>query len=167
MSVVEKHSAAYWTAANPILGVEIYGAETDTFKTKYGDGVTAWNDLEYTGLLLVGRHIELDPELKNLTEEGIIAFAGGGQADATVLNAHYSFIDTVGTTGDSCKCPPAVKNSVKEMINAGANDANIYPAIGERFKNFNTLMAINDPIVLASGNGLKLVCYSPGIWRFI
>jgi hypothetical protein len=42
-------TAAQWTAANPTLTVGEAGAETDTFKFKIGDGITAWNSLAYAG----------------------------------------------------------------------------------------------------------------------
>lgn len=42
-------TAAQWTAANPILGPGEPGVETDTGKTKHGDGVTAWASLAYSG----------------------------------------------------------------------------------------------------------------------
>ena len=40
-------TAAEWTSVNPVLADQEYGYETDTLKHKYGDGVTAWNDLPY------------------------------------------------------------------------------------------------------------------------
>ena len=36
-----------WTTANPVLALGEIGIETDTNKAKYGDGFTAWNDLDY------------------------------------------------------------------------------------------------------------------------
>ena len=39
-----------WTSANPVLALGEIGIETDTDKAKYGDGFTAWNDLEYWDL---------------------------------------------------------------------------------------------------------------------
>jgi len=39
--------AAAWTAANPILSEREMGIEVDTNKFKFGDGVTAWNSLDY------------------------------------------------------------------------------------------------------------------------
>jgi hypothetical protein len=41
-------TAAAWTAANPVLAAREPAIETDTGKTKYGDGVTAWTSLAYT-----------------------------------------------------------------------------------------------------------------------
>lgn len=58
MSVVKQYTSAYWASLNPILSAETEGIETDTRRQKYGDGITAWNDLPYTGLLRVGRHLE-------------------------------------------------------------------------------------------------------------
>jgi len=40
-------TAENWTVINPILRAGEEGYETDTRKRKVGDGVTAWNDLEY------------------------------------------------------------------------------------------------------------------------
>lgn len=42
-----RDSAANWTATNPVLGLDVIGVEADTGKTKLGDGVTAWNALDY------------------------------------------------------------------------------------------------------------------------
>jgi hypothetical protein len=41
-------TAAAWTAANPTLAIGEVGIETDTNKTKIGNGATAWNSLAYT-----------------------------------------------------------------------------------------------------------------------
>ena len=51
MSIIKlrRDIAANWTAANPVLTLAEPGLETDTLKVKYGDGVTPWNDLSYSG----------------------------------------------------------------------------------------------------------------------
>lgn len=41
-------TAAAWTAANPVLAAREVGWETDSRRSKIGDGVTAWNSLAYT-----------------------------------------------------------------------------------------------------------------------
>lgn len=43
------HTAAEWRERNTVLLEGELGIESDTHKAKYGDGVTAWNELEYTG----------------------------------------------------------------------------------------------------------------------
>lgn len=44
-------TAAEWTAANPVLLDGEPGIESDTGALKYGDGATAWNDLDYSGAI--------------------------------------------------------------------------------------------------------------------
>jgi len=164
--MIDERTAAEFAAENPILKYEQTGRETDTNKTKVGDGVLAWNSLDYTGLVLIQNHIELNPELKNSTEEGITAFAGGGQANATVITSHYNVVETVATNGDSAKLTAAIKNSIREIFNTSAKDLALFPATGERFKQVNTLLAINASITIKKGNSLRLICYTNGIWRF-
>lgn len=46
--IIQRHdTAANWTAANPVLAAGEMGVETDTNKFKFGDGATAWSELEY------------------------------------------------------------------------------------------------------------------------
>lgn len=40
-------SAANWQNRNPVLGAGQLGIESDTDRVKWGDGETAWNDLDY------------------------------------------------------------------------------------------------------------------------
>jgi hypothetical protein len=43
----KRGTAADWASANPVLRLAEPGWETDTGKFKVGDGITAWNDLDY------------------------------------------------------------------------------------------------------------------------
>lgn len=151
---------AQWLAENAVLSYQKVGVESDTSRIKYGDGATAWNSLRYSGLLLVGNSVIKD----NSTKEGIIAFAGGGQASATILKEKYNIIGTVATTGDSVKCEKAIINLEKVISNISANDMDLFPATGESFQNGSTVMPANTAISIASGNSIKLVCYQNGIW---
>lgn len=56
---IRNETAAIWTALNPVLLVAEVGVENDTYftsgtirlyKTKIGDGVTAWTSLPYAQL---------------------------------------------------------------------------------------------------------------------
>ena len=47
---IRRGTAALWQLRNPILAQGEQGYETDTLKEKLGDGVTAWNDLQYKTL---------------------------------------------------------------------------------------------------------------------
>jgi len=44
---VRRGTASQWTSANPTLASGEWGFETDTLKTKIGNGSTAWNLLAY------------------------------------------------------------------------------------------------------------------------
>lgn len=50
MTIIQhrRGTAAEWTSANPILNSGELGFETDTGKSKVGDGTTNWNTLPYS-----------------------------------------------------------------------------------------------------------------------
>lgn len=45
---IRRGTASQWTTANPVLAAGEIGLETNTNRTKYGDGVTAWSSLPYS-----------------------------------------------------------------------------------------------------------------------
>ena len=45
---IRRGTAAQWTSANPTLADGELGYETDTARSKLGDGATAWTALGYT-----------------------------------------------------------------------------------------------------------------------
>lgn len=45
---LRRGTAAAWTSANPTLSAGEMGIETDTQRSKFGDGTTAWTSLPYT-----------------------------------------------------------------------------------------------------------------------
>src|SRR3546814_9454152 len=53
-SLIRRDPAATWASVNPILGTSEPALETDTKRVKYGDGVTAYNDLPYSSMVPVG-----------------------------------------------------------------------------------------------------------------
>jgi hypothetical protein len=52
---LRRDTAANWISSNPILSSGEPGLETDTRKIKYGDGATAWRDLDYANSKIQGR----------------------------------------------------------------------------------------------------------------
>ncbi len=46
---LRRDTATNWAEANPILAAGEPGLEIDTGSVKYGDGITAWNSLDYSG----------------------------------------------------------------------------------------------------------------------
>lgn len=47
--ILRNDTAANWTLNNPVLKLGEMGIETDTNMFKFGDGVKAWNELDYAG----------------------------------------------------------------------------------------------------------------------
>lgn len=45
---LRRGTASQWTTANPVLDAGEMGIETDTNRSKFGDGATAWTSLTYT-----------------------------------------------------------------------------------------------------------------------
>jgi hypothetical protein len=45
---LRRGTASQWSTANPVLSAGEIGLETNTNRTKYGDGTTAWNALPYS-----------------------------------------------------------------------------------------------------------------------
>lgn len=62
--VQRNDTKANWTSVNPILLKGEMGVEIDTAKVKFGDGVTAWNSLAYSGVMVVASvtngHLTID-----------------------------------------------------------------------------------------------------------
>jgi hypothetical protein len=46
---LRRDTAANWTSVNPVLALGEPGFETDTNKIKFGNGLSAWNSLSYSG----------------------------------------------------------------------------------------------------------------------
>jgi len=45
---LRRGTASQWTSANPVLAAGEVGLETDTNRTKYGNGTQNWADLSYS-----------------------------------------------------------------------------------------------------------------------
>lgn len=52
---IRRDTSAIWSTTNPILAQGEPGLEIDTSRIKYGDGITAWNDLSYSTTVDVTR----------------------------------------------------------------------------------------------------------------
>ncbi len=100
---------------------------------------------------------------------GIIAFATGGQINATILTNKVSRIDTCLTDLDSVKFIAAIEDKSQSIFNATSNSSNVYPAVGGRFRTEDGLLAINAPVVLGSANQLTVYCLKgePGVYTKI
>lgn len=126
------------------------------------------NDKYVTAEAIANSNIAFLSDIVSVTaEDEIAAFVGGGQPSATVLSKTYNLIDTVASTGDSCKLIPAVSGDVKFITNLSLNDMDLFPALGEKFIMNLTDLGTDAPTVVSAGQTLQCVCYQTGIWRFI
>lgn len=98
-----RDTAANWTSANPVLQLGEVGWETDTRKSKLGDGVTAWVDLDYTiadvvvtaadiGLGAVDNTSDADKPISDATQAALDLKA---DAAATTAAINAKVIDSI------------------------------------------------------------------------
>jgi hypothetical protein len=90
---------------------------------------------------------------------GIVAHAGGGQANAVQLTAMNYFIATVATAGDSVKLPPAKVGMEITNQSATATGPNDFPASGETIN----ALAANTAIAVAPQSILIFFCGIAGL----
>lgn len=91
---------------------------------------------------------------------GITAFAGGGQANATLITASHNRVGTVASAADSVRLPPALPGMSIFIANRGANSMNVFPATGGTI---NALSA-NAAFAMAAGATDMFVCCQAGAW---
>jgi hypothetical protein len=150
---VRRGTASQWTSANPTLASGEWGFETDTLKTKIGNGSTAWNSLAYaTGSVSIsnvtglGTGVETflaTPSSSNLasavsdeTGSGALVFNTSPSLTTPKITLSYSAKTTAYTfaSGD--------EGNVFSMNNASAQQFNIPTdatfnfAIGTQFNVF-------------------------------
>lgn len=93
----------------------------------------------------------------------VTAFAGGGQASATLLGNVINRIVTVATAGDSVRLPLAGAGLQITIANSSANSLNVFPAVGDTI---NALGA-NAALALASGKTATIYSAVPTFWHAI
>lgn len=116
----------------------------------------------------------------NLYTQDVVAFAGGGQVNATPMGlpnaqgiqAAAIRIKTVAAGNDSCQLPQAIHGLWKLVFNAAAaNSANIYANPGT-----NRVTGVTDTIngvangtayALAAGAAVLFFCPADGVWAAI
>ena len=87
---VRRATAAAWAAANPVLADGEIGLEKDTRLLRFGDGVTAWNDLpalsggDSGSVLTLAEDLATDPVNAAPTAFGPVTTAGGYVGDGEV-----------------------------------------------------------------------------------
>lgn len=101
------------------------------------------------------------------SKNSIVAKAGGGQAGATQLTAHYNELGTVATAADSVKLPAAIAGTEVFVNNAGAQSAQVFGQSGETIAPNNSAAqaASATGVAQAAGYGAWYVCTTNGQWK--
>lgn len=95
--------------------------------------------------------------------QGLTAHAGGGQANATHLNLGINVVTVVATANDSVVLPVDVLGQTVIVTNRGANNLNIFPALGDNID----VLAPNTAYSLTPGGGLILIGVTSTSWSSI
>jgi len=88
-------------------------------------------------------------------DDGLIAFAGGGQGSATPLTKKVNRIVIVASVGDSVLLPSAVAGMDIMIENSGVNSMDVFPRVGQIIAG----LGLNNP--LAVGAGIAVIIASP------
>lgn len=93
---------------------------------------------------------------------GLTAFAGGGQTNATALTARINRVTIVATAADSVKLPQAKAGMSVTVINAAAANAMaVFPFLGDVIN----ALAANASISVAANKTIDFYCAVDGTWN--
>ena len=93
----------------------------------------------------------------------ITAFAGGGQASATLLGSMINRVTVVATIADSVKMPATVPGLVINISNAAANSMNVFPNTGDAINGAGANVAF----AVAGGKSATLTSAVAGQWHAV
>ena len=127
--------AANFAASNTILALNEIGYTSDTRVFKTGDGVTGWNKLPVSDTSVIQGspfgNFSITGFFFESYAEGIVAFATGGQTNATNLTAEVNRVTVVGTAGDSVKLPTAVPGLTIVVMNKTVRPMQVFAQANE------------------------------------
>jgi len=92
--------------------------------------------------------------------DAIVAYASGGQANATLLGQGMNVVETVASAGDSVKLPPAVQGQRVSIMNNGVNYLNLFPASGDEIAHFPA----NTAVPISVQGTLHLIAINSNQW---
>lgn len=101
------------------------------------------------------------PTIFSLTT-GIVAYAGGGQASATLLTTEYNIVGTCATIADSVRLPEISTNLIGTRIvvaNDGAASCNVFPFTGQ-----NASAGTNTAVAVAAAARASFVASTASVW---
>lgn len=114
------------------------------------------------GATNVRKGLEVFEVLAEYTNGGLMAHAGGGQANAIQLGYGLNRVLTVASAGDSAKLPGAVPGTRCGVKNATAGTSmDVYPASGQSIN----LLSADTALAHAANTFKQFVCITAGIWE--
>jgi hypothetical protein len=150
---VENTYSAYGTAT----------CNSDNFTTSItigSSGILNLNSCRTSSTIIIGAGGVLNTtEDRSSCNDGYVAHAGGGQANAQLIVEKFVVISTVASLSDSCKLPHAKKGDWMIVRNSGVNNCDIYPPVGEYM-----LGVLNISTSLASGSTGIFYCKQESHW---
>jgi hypothetical protein len=171
---VRRGTASQWTSANPTLASGEWGFETDTLKTKIGDGSTAWNSLAYqTGSIAIsnvtglGTGVETflaTPSSSNLasavtdeTGTGVLVFGTNPSLTSPLINLGIN--TQTGTTftpalGDNGKL--VTLNNASAITVSIPTDASVAYPVGAQIS-FAWITGAGQPTIQATTSGTTTI----------
>lgn len=105
----------------------------------------------------------------NSVQDGVVAHAGGGQANAVLITGIQARVTTVATAADSVRLPPAIAGMSLNVLNgAAANAMNVFPSSAAQGgvaggDNINAL-AVNTALSCAAQTVTNFYCITTGTW---
>lgn len=174
---LRRDTAANWTSSNPTLAAGEVGLETDTRKTKVGDGSTAWASLSYSWELTVGSQDLFigAAAMWPTTTGGCAAIA---QSEMTTSLVSIQSLDFDQTTEEKCQVTLSLPRNwnngtitakfywtaasgagdVIWGIKGGAysNDDALTVALGTEIETTDTLIAANDLHISSTSSAITL-----------
>lgn len=123
-------------------------------------------DMEFvdkiTGLVVFGFRKAANNQTVQSAIDNIIAHAGGGQTNGTLLTGAYNRIVTVASGNDSVVLPASLNGLDMVVINAHAsNSVNVFPALGE----FINALTVNSAFAVAANKTCTFYCCTAGQWH--
>lgn len=140
---LRRDTAANWTSTNPTLAAGEFGVETDTLRSKIGNGSTAWNSLAYAPAGLADRATSL------------VGGAAGSLPYQTAANTTTML--SVGTSGQVLMSTGAAPSWVTPKLNAFATTSSeelravISDETGTGAAVFATSPALTTPVIGSAG----------------
>ena len=94
------------------------------------------------------------------SQDSIVAFAGGGQTNATQITTHSNRVTTVATAGDSIKLPPSAPGLELTIVNRGTNAIQVF---GNATDTVNDSLSATGVSQLSNSTAIYF-CISAGSW---